>query len=122
MCSSARWRASGRDSTAISGPARIVPGLNGTDAYTATAPLVWYGFAGVDGQAVAYDVTLDGSTFRDRTPSVHRIWDVGEFEAGLAVILYGVRVSYTQTWQTQEFRGARSGLFNFGSLAMSVTF
>jgi hypothetical protein len=104
------------------GPARIAPGLNGTDAYTPTAPLVWYGFAGVDGQAVGYDATLDGSTFRNRTPSVHRIWDVGEFEAGLAVILYGARISYTQTWQTQEFRGARAGLFNFGSLAMSVTF
>ena len=104
------------------GAARIEPGLNGSDAFTQTAPFVWYGFAGVDGQAVGYDVSLDGSTFRNRTPSVHRIWDVGEFEAGLAAILYGVRVSYTQTWQTQEFKGARSGLFNFGSLALSVKF
>jgi len=104
------------------GPARIAPGLNGTDAYTPTAPLVWYAFAGADGQAVGYDVTLDGGTFRNHTPNVHRIWDVGEFEAGLAVILYGARISYTQTWQTQEFRGARAGLFNFGSLALSVTF
>jgi lipid A 3-O-deacylase len=104
------------------GPARIEPGLNGSDSYNATQPLVWYAFAGVDGQAVGYDVTLDGSTFRDRTPSVHRTWDVGEFEAGAAVILYGVRVSYTQTWQTQEFRGAKAGLFNFGSLALSVKF
>jgi hypothetical protein len=104
------------------GTARIAPGLNGADAFTQTAPIVWYAFGGVDGQAVGYDVTLDGSTFRRNTPSVHRIWDVGEFEGGLAVILYGVRVTYTQTWQTQEFRGARSGLFNFGSLAASVKF
>jgi hypothetical protein len=104
------------------GTARIAPGLNGSDAFTQTAPLVWYAFAGADGQAVGYDVTLDGSTFRRNTPSVHRTWDVGEFEGGLAVILYGVRVTYTQTWQTQAFRGARSGLFNFGSLAASVKF
>lgn len=104
------------------GTARIEPGLNGSDAFTQTQPLVWYAFAGADGQAVGYDVTLDGSTFRNNTPSVHRIWDVGEFEGGLAVIWHGVRVTYTQTWQTQEFRTARSGLFNFGSLALSVKF
>jgi hypothetical protein len=104
------------------GPARIEPGLNGTDAYTPTAPLVWYVFAGVDGQAVGYDVTLDGSSFRNHSPSVDRNWDVGELEGGLAAIWYGVRVSYTQTWQTQEFKGAKGGLFNFGSLALSVGF
>jgi hypothetical protein len=104
------------------GTARIEPGLNGSDAFTQTTPFVWYAFAGADGQAVGYDVTLDGSTFRSNTPSVHRIWDVGEFEGGLAVIFHGVRLTYTQTWQTQEFRGARSGLFNFGSLAASVKF
>ena len=104
------------------GTARIAPGLNGSDAFTQTTPFVWYAFAGADGQAVGYDVTLDGSTFRNNTPSVHRIWDVGEFEGGLAIIFHGVRLTYTQTWQTQEFRGARSGLFNFGSLAASVKF
>ena len=104
------------------GPARIEPGLNGSDAFTATAPVVWYGFAGVDGQVVGYDVSLDGNAFRTHGPSVDRRWDVGEFEAGLAAIVYGVRISYTQTWQTQEFHGAKAGLFNFGSLAASVKF
>jgi hypothetical protein len=104
------------------GTARIEPGLNGSDAYTNVTPIAWYAFAGVDGQAVGYDVSLDGSTFRTNTPSVHRTWDVGEFEGGLAVLLYGFRVTYTQTWQTQEFRGAKAGLFNFGSLAVSAKF
>jgi hypothetical protein len=104
------------------GAARIEPGLNGSDAFTATRPLVWYVFGGVDGQAVGYDVTLDGSTFRSNSPSVHRTWDVGEMEAGLAIIWHGLRISYTQTWQTQEFQHARSGLFNFGSLAVSAKF
>ena len=104
------------------GTPRIVPGLTGSDAYTATRPLAWYVFAGADGQAVGYDVSLDGSTFRNHTPSVHRIWDVGEMEAGLAVLWRGLRFSYTQTWQTQEFQGAKGGLFNFGSLAVSAKF
>jgi hypothetical protein len=104
------------------GTARIEPGLNGSDAYTNTTPIAWYGFAGADGQAVGYDVSLDGSAFRNNTPSVHRTWDVGEFEAGLAILVYGLRVTYTQTWQTQEFKGAKAGLFNFGSLALSTKF
>jgi lipid A 3-O-deacylase len=104
------------------GTARIEPGLNGSDAYTNTQPFAWYGFAGVDGQAVGYDVTIDGSTFRNNSPSVSRIWDVGELEAGAALLLYGFRVTYTQTWQTQEFRHQKSGLFNFGSIAISAKF
>lgn len=104
------------------GTARISPGLDGTDAYKATRPIVWYGFAGADGQAVLYDATLEGSTFRSGEPHVSKIWDVGEFEAGLAVIYHGVRLSYTQTWQTPEFHSQRSGLFNFGSVALSAKF
>ena len=104
------------------GTARIPPGLNGSDAYTNTTPIAWYGFAGVDGQAVGYDVSLDGSAFRNNTPSVHRTWDVGEMQAGAAIMFYGFRLTYTQTWQTQEFKGAKAGLFNFGSLALSTKF
>jgi hypothetical protein len=104
------------------GTARIEPGLNGSDAYMNIQPIAWYIFGGADGQAVGYDVTLDGSTFRSNSPSVHRIWDVGEFEGGAAILWHGVRITYTQTWQTQEFRGAKAGLFNFGSLALGVKF
>ena len=103
------------------GVARIQPGLTGTDAYTPTRPFVWYLFGGLDGQAVGTDVTLTGDNFRtsrSRAP----IWDVGELELGAAVIYHGVRISYSQTWQTQEFRGQKGGLFNFGSLAASVRF
>ena len=104
------------------GTPRIEPGLNGSDAYTAVRPIAWYGFAGVDGQAVGYDVTLDGSTFRSDSRNVQHRWDVGELEAGAALMAFGLRLTYTQTWQTQEFRHARSGLFNFGSVALSAKF
>ena len=104
------------------GTPRITPGVDGTDAFKATRKFVWYGFAGVDGQAVGYDATLQGSTFRSREPHVSKIWDVGEAEAGAALLYHGVRLSYTQTWQTQEFQHAKSGLFNFGSVALSAKF
>ena len=103
------------------GVARIRPGISGTDAYTPTQDFSWYVFAGADAQAVGIDITLNGNTFpggRHASPK----WDVGELEAGAAVIFRGVRITYAQTWQTQEFRTAKSGLFNFGSLAASVRF
>ena len=104
------------------GAPRIRPGLSGGDAYTPTRTFVWYGFIGADGQGVARDVFLDGSTFRSASPHVTKKPFVGEFQAGVAAMLYGVRVSYTHTWQTQQYGGERSGLFNFGSLALSARF
>ena len=104
------------------GAARIRPGLSGSDAYAPTRPLAWYVFAGADGQAVARDVFLDGSTFRARSPSVDKRAFLGEFQVGLAAMFYGVRVTYTQAFQTESFKGQRSGLFNFGSLALSARF
>jgi lipid A 3-O-deacylase len=103
------------------GVSRIQPGISGTDAYTPTQPIAWYAFAGGDAQAVGLDLTLDGNTFSS-SRHVATKWDVGELEAGLAVMLYGVRVTYTQVWQTQEFRTQKAGFFSFGSLAASVRF
>ena len=104
------------------GAPRIRPGLSGSDAYTPNRPFAWYVFAGADGQGIARDLFLDGSTFRNRSPSVDKRPYLGEFQAGLAAMLYGVRVTYTHTWQTESFKGQRSGLFNFGSLALSARF
>lgn len=103
-----------------------LPTINGgpvaTDAYVATRPFAWYLFGGVTGTAVGYDATLEGNTVRSNSPHVNKKWDVGEIHAGLAVMFYGLRVSYSQVWQTQEFSTAKSGLFNYGSLMVSAKF
>jgi hypothetical protein len=104
------------------GVPRIRPGMSGSDAYTANRPFAWYVFAGADGQGIARDVFLDGSTFRGRSPSVDKRPYLGELQLGLAAMFYGVRLTYTQTWQTESFKGQKSGLFNFGSLALSARF
>lgn len=104
------------------GAPRIRPGLSGNDPYTPTRPFVWYVFAAADGQAIARDEFLDGSAFRSRGPHVSSRPYLGEFEGGLAVMLYGVRVTYTQTWQTPSFERQKAGLFSFGSIAASARF
>lgn len=104
------------------GPARVQPwGMSGGDAFTPVRPINWYFFVGADGQAVLHDITLNGNTFTS-SPHVSPKWDVGELEAGVAVMLYGVRLSYTQVFQTEEFRGQHGGFHQFGSLAASVRF
>ena len=104
------------------GAPRIRPGASGSDAYTPNRPFAWYAFAGASGQGIARDLFLDGSTFHNRSASVEKKPFVGEFHAGVAAMIYGVRVTYTHTWQTESFDGQKSGLFNFGSLALSARF
>lgn len=103
------------------GAARMRPGLTGSDAYVATRPFGWYLFAGVDGQVVAHDVTIDGNNFRT-SPNAHREPFVGEFEGGLAILVAGTRISYTHVLQSEEVRGQHGGLHQFGSLTLSVHF
>lgn len=103
------------------GVARLSPGISGGDAFDPSPGLAWYVFAGFGGQAVARDALLDGALWH-RSAHVGRNVLLGSVETGLAVIWHGVRFSYTQTWQTQSFRGQKSGLFNFGSLAATVHF
>ncbi len=103
------------------GAPRIQPGFSGGDAYTPTRPFAWYVFAGANGRAVARNLFLDGSTFQS-SPSVGHRGLVGEMELGAAMMLAGVRVTYTQVFQTPEFGRQRAGLFNFGSLSASVRF
>ena len=103
------------------GTSRISPGLSGANAYTPTRDFVWYFFAGADGQAVAWDATLDGNPFRSG-PHVSRQSLVGELEGGVAIIYKGVRFSYTHVAQTPEFYGQRGGFFQFGSFALATRF
>jgi hypothetical protein len=103
------------------GAPRIRPGLTGTDAYTPTQPFAWYVFAGVDGQAVAWDETLDGLPFAS-SRHVSRQPFVGEFQAGFTVMAFGARFTAMQVLQSNEFRGQRNGLFQFTSASVSVKF
>lgn len=59
---------------------------------------------------------------RPDSPHVEKVWDVGEIHAGVAVMWHGVRLSYSQNWQTAQFKSQKAGLFNYGSLKLSVKF
>ena len=103
------------------GVPRLRPGLSGGDAYVPTRPLAWYAFAGVDGQAVAYDLLLQSAPFRSG-PHVSPVWDIAEGQAGFAVMAYGMRLTVAYVVQTQEFHGQPCGIHQFGSVSLSVRF
>lgn len=103
------------------GAGRILPGTDGGDAYLPDAGFAWYLFGGADGRAVAYNTLLEGNSFADG-PSVDEKPLVGEFVLGLAMIWHGLRLTFSQTWQTHEFTGQPGGLFDFGSVALSARF
>jgi hypothetical protein len=111
----------GQGLTSDFGASRIRPGLTGMDAYTPSRSFVWYVFAGLDGQAVAHDITLDGNTF-ENSAHVTRTPFVAEGQAGLSVIAYGVKLSYTEVLQTHEYRDQAAGLFQFGVVTLSTRF
>ena len=105
------------------GPPRIRPALVGSaflDPPSDGARLGWYLFASAQGRAVARDIFLDGSTFRD-SPSVDRRLLVGDVAAGFVVHWRGLRFSYTQAWRSEEFYGQRGGQA-YGSVGVTARF
>lgn len=70
---------------------------------------------------MAHDVTLSGTTWQS-SPSVTLGPFVGGLQAGFAVMAFGARLTYTQVFQTQEFRPQKGGLHQLGSLALSIRF
>lgn len=103
------------------GPSRNRPGLTGTDAYAQTRPFSWYFFAGGDGQAVAWDETLDGEPWTN-SRHVRRLPFVGEFQFGFTVMVAGVRLTAAHVLQTHEYATQRFDLFQFSSGSISVKF
>jgi hypothetical protein len=103
------------------GPPRLFYGPTGGTAFRPTRPVAWYLYGGVDGNGIAHNLTLNGSMWSS-SPSVKINPLVGEAYVGLAVMVFGARLTYTQVFQSQEFNHQKGGVHEFGSLALSVRF
>ncbi|WP_207485773.1 lipid A deacylase LpxR family protein [Arenibaculum pallidiluteum] len=80
--------------------------------------LGWYVFAGTEGRAVARNLFLDGNTFRDNSPDVDRSTFVADVQVGAGLTFGRWRLTYVQSFRTQEFRGQDFG-DSFGSVLLS---
>jgi hypothetical protein len=103
------------------GPPRIRPSLAGSGYFTPRGGFGWYVFAGVQGRAVAHDVTLDGRLFRDDEVTVDSKPLVGDVQAGVAVQVGAAQLAYTYVIRTEEFDG-QDGNQQFGAVSLSVKF
>ena len=114
----------GRDLPADYGPPRIRPGLSGSNYFLSDSDsgrrFGWYLFGGVEGRAVARNIFLDGNSFAD-SQSVEKKTFVADIQAGVALIVYGVRLTVTEVVRTQEFVGQR-GDDAFGAVSASFNF
>ena len=112
----------GRNLATDYGPPRIRPGLAGSMHFDTPqeSPFAIYGFAGIEGRAVARDITLDGNTFAS-SHSVDRRPLVGDAQFGIAAIYGSVRTTFTYVLRTREFDAQRSG-DRFGAVSLSVKF
>ncbi|MGQ0583181.1 MAG: lipid A deacylase LpxR family protein [Reyranella sp.] len=100
------------------GPTRARPALPGSEAFIGDGSFGWYLFAGLDAQAVARNIFLDGNTDGYSQSVGHRPF-VGEAQVGFALLYGGVRFTYTQVLRTPEFY-QQDRFTQFGSV--NITF
>lgn len=80
-----------------------------------------YGFAGVEGRFIPWNVFLDGNVFRE-SPSVSRKYLTADFSAGVVLRLgRAFGVSYSQVFRSGE-TSRDPAYHNFGSIALSLSF
>jgi len=102
------------------GPAVMSPQMTGTDAYTPTQPFVWYIFGGAVGRLVAHEISVQGNDFQTSRGVTLTPYQA-DLEAGLAVIVFNVRLSATEVFETPEFHH-EAPAFQYGSIALSARF
>ena len=107
----------GFDLDADFGPPRVRPALTSAGVFRPNKPLGGYLFAGIEGRAVARDIFLDGNTFRD-SPSVSKYPLVGDAQAGVAINILGLQLSFTYVYRTKSFEG-QDGPDRFGAVSIS---
>lgn len=110
-----RW---GRDLRNDFGPPRIRPALAGAGYFTPTDHFSWYLFAGVEGRAVAHDIFLDGSLFRDEATHINSNPFVADVQFGGVVQLGRSQLSLTFVNRTEEFEEQVTPQ-RFGALTLS---
>jgi lipid A 3-O-deacylase len=102
------------------GPPRVRPVSAGSIFFQPTGRFGWYVFGGVEGRAVARDISLDGNTWRD-SRSVDREVLVGDASLGFALIFESARLTATYTIRSKEFETQREAS-QFGSISLAFRF
>ena len=101
------------------GPARIRPAVPSA-GYVEGDGVSWSVYGGVIGRAVARNVFLDGSTFRDSL-SVERRPLSGDGELGASLRLDRVEIAASYVWRAREYE-TQDRMHEFGALTLAARF
>lgn len=102
------------------GPARIYPGIRGSDAAPAGGGLRWSLFAGAELRLVGRNIFLDGNSFTD-SHSVDKNPVVGDLQAGVQVSYGRLRAAFTYVLRSREF-DRQDENDRFGAIMLSWRF
>lgn len=80
----------------------------------------WYFFSGAQGRAIARNIFLDGNTF-ENSYDVDKKNFVVDFNAGIALTIKDVRLSYTLIYRSKEFKSQLDDSF-FGAASVGYRF
>lgn len=101
------------------GPPRVRPTRAGSGYFIPDDDFSWYAFAGIEAQANAHNIFLDGSPFRDGDPQVSSRPFTQDIQAGIVTQFARVRVTYTYVYRTERFKEQEDPQV-FGVLSLSV--
>ena len=107
----------GSDLPADYGAPRIRPSVPGSEFFVPRNDVSAYVFAGLELRAVLHNIFLDGNTFED-SHSVEKFPFVGDFQGGVAAVLFGTRFAFTYVLRTREFV-QQDGADRFGAITVS---
>ena len=93
----------------------------GAGYFTPRDNFSWYVFVGIEGRAVAHNIFLDGSLFRDEDPSVSSNTFVSDLQAGLVVQVLQTQIAFTYVERAEEFE-EQTDPQRFGAVSISRKF
>ncbi|MCQ8184843.1 lipid A deacylase LpxR family protein [Parvularcula maris] len=103
------------------GPPRVRPAHAGSGFFVPQDKRSWYIFAGGQVEAVAHNIFLDNSLFRDSGPDVGSNTIVADFQAGTAIQLGRAQIAFTYILRTPEFE-EQEGSQRFGAFSIAKRF
>jgi hypothetical protein len=103
------------------GPPRVRPAHAGSGFFRPQGGRSWYVFAGGQVEAVAHNIVLENSLFREGGPDVGSEVLVADFQAGTAIRLGRAQLAFTYILRTPEFEAQR-GSQRFGAFSLSKRF
>ena len=103
------------------GPPRVRPSLAGSGYFAPDDGFSWYVFGGAEARAVAYDIFLMGSMFKDDDPNVDKKDVVVDLQAGLVLQFGETQLGLTYVERSEEYE-TQDIPQRFGAISLSRKF